>query len=371
MTAAGSENNNEDKNKKLYSPEQKKKLLDFWNSRKDKPPTMMELVMFLSDGAQSDPRFKPWGRMARQIMADAKIKVQTKEWVNRDFELNDEQKTFIRNNCQQNKPYEMAKTLFPAEKDKRIEPLGKEVRAINLYLGEIGFKIKKEDKMAEGEYVSPNFHACMAKINVYLAANLSTHNMTAYQRKCIETTVQFLKSPRFQAEINNYITVQKRKAFEAEFIRSVYEKPDMTVDEVNLVINLCNDYILASDIKKQLEKLNGVLDTITEDPEGRISMSLSDAIGKVTSSYNECVKRHQQLYSLLNTSRSKRILEKNSATANIVNIFEFFREEEGRRKFLEQAAMLKDGRKNEVDKIESLDDILMMALGISKEEAIT
>jgi hypothetical protein len=98
-------------------------------------------------------------------------------------------------------------------------------------------------------------------------------------------------------------------------------------------------------------------------------MGITEAIGKVTSSYNECVNRHQKLYSLLNTTRSKRILDKNSATANIVNIIEFFREEDGRQRFLRQAELLKDTRISEVRKIEKLDDVLLLALGMTMEEA--
>lgn len=354
-----------------FTEEEYQKVINYWNaeSRKKSPPDLVSIVSFFSDGVEKDPRSKI-GHKVRGILSAAKLKAKTQlREKAEEVILTSEQKEFAKNNVKDNRIFDLAKTLFP---NIKIQPLGGEVRAIKKYLEEIGeYVVKKEEgTLPEGKYVPPyTFHSILAKVNTYLHMGLSTQSITAYQRKCLETTGQFLHSPRFLQEINNYATVEKRIAFESEFIRSVYEKPDMSVDEVNLTINLCNDYIQASDIKKQLEKLNGILDTITDDPDGRISMGITEAIGKVTSSYNECVKRHQTLYSLLNTSRSKRILEKNAGTANIVNIIEFFREEDGRARFLKQAELLKHKRKEEVDKIEKLDDVLLLALGISMEEA--
>ncbi len=199
-----------------YTEEEKNKVINFWNSKKTNPPSISEIVSFFSDGIQSDPREKPYGRKVRQILADANIKPKTKAWEKVEaVVLEDNQKEFIRNNCKINKVYEMAKALYP---DIKVAPLGREVRAINKYLEEIGETVVKieEPKIAEGRYEPPNkFHTVLAKINEYLHTELSTQNATAYEKKCVETTLQFLHSPRFVQEINNYNTVDKRISFES------------------------------------------------------------------------------------------------------------------------------------------------------------
>lgn len=354
-----------------YTETEYQKVINFWNSelKKGNPPDLVSIVTFFSDGEEKDPRSKV-GRKVRNILSSANLKAKTQARERaEEVVLTSEQKEFIKNNIKNyNRVIDLCRDLW---KDEQIKPLDRFNRAVQSYLKEIGESILRQEETAiDSKYVPPRtFHEVLKKCNEYLHLELTSQTVTAFQRKCLDTTVQFIHSPRFLQEINNYATVEKRTAFESEFIRSVYEKPDMSVDEVNLTINLCNDYIQSSDIKKQLEKLNGILDTITDDPDGRISMGITEAIGKVTSSYNECVKRHQTLYSLLNTSRSKRILEKNSGTANIVNIIEFFREEDGRARFLKQAEILKKNRVEEVGKIERLDDVLLMALGISFDEA--
>ena len=352
-----------------YTPEQYKKVIDFWNNTKP-APSLPDIVNHFTDGVESDARTIS-GRIVRQILLSAKAKPQTSKWQPVDVIVLDEnQKLFIKNNIATMRPYEIACEFWIGQK---VEPLGREIRAINAYIDSIGEKVvKRFDKTTfpTSIYTPPaSFHEMLKKINIYCHAELSTQNITAYQRKCIEMSVNFLHSPRFIQEINNYTTQEKRTAFEAEFIQSVFLKPDLTPEEIALTINWCNDLIMSGDLKKQLEKLNGLLDAITDDPDAKISMSLTESIGKVTSSYNECVNRHQKLYSLLNTSRSKRILEKNNSTANIVNLIEFFREEEGRKRILKQAELLKDARVSEVKRMEELDDVVLACLGLSFDEA--
>ena len=99
-------------------------------------------------------------------------------------------------------------------------------------------------------------------------------------------------------------------------------------------------------------------------------MSLAEAIKNVNDSYEKCIKRQSEVYKLLNTARSKRIQERNNVTANIVNLVEFWREEEVRAKFMKQAELLKSARREEVKRVESLDETIMLALGMSMQEAV-
>ena len=354
-----------------YTQEERDRVAVFWNQQKSegKVPSLSEIVSFFTLGQESDPRTVA-GRRCRSILSDLQIKAKGATWDKvEEVVLTDDHKKFILNHIKDNRVIDLARDLFP---DRKVAPLGREVRTINKFLDSVGERVvrKNEETPVDEKYEPPTtFHDILKRVNNYLHTSLTSQSVTAYNKKCLEMTINFLHSPRFLQEINNYASIEKRVAFESEFIRGVFDKPDLQSDEVNLYINLCNDYIQSSDIKKQLEKLNGILDGITDDPDGKISMGITEAIGKVTSSYNECVNRHQKLYSLLNTTRSKRILDKNSATANIVNIIEFFREEDGRQRFLRQAELLKDTRISEVRKIEKLDDVLLLALGMTMEEA--
>lgn len=353
-----------------YLPADREKIANYWNHQKSLglTPSLVDIVGFFSDGAESDPRSKI-GHRVRKILSDLQLKATTK--IHQKVEgitLNNSQKEFIDNNCTNNSPYEMAKTLFPSE--GRLEPLGREVRAIVAYLKETNQYVSKKEgeTLPEGRYEPPDkFHTVLAKINLYLHEELTTQSITAFERKCVETTLQFLHSPRFVQEINNYSTVEKRTSFESEFIRAVYNKPDLSPEEVSLTINWCSDIIQASDLKKQLEKLNEILNNISDDTDGKMSMSLAETIGKVTTHLNETLKRQERIYQILNKSRAKRDEEKTNKTANLAQLFEWFRDEENRKKAVKQAELIKENRKNEVKREENLSDTILLCLGMSSE----
>ena len=262
----------------------------------------------------------------------------------------------------------MGKVLFPVE--GKLQPLGKEVRAINKYLEEIGHLVKKVDepKMAEGRYEPPKrFHEMMAKVNLYLHQELSTQNITAFEKKCLETAIQFMHSPRYVSEINNYQTVEKRITFESEFIRAIYHKPDLNPEELGLILNVCGDVIEVSDSKKQAESLKQLLDDTKDDRDGKIAMSLVEAIQTINTHISEVLKRQERVYGLLNKSRAKRDEEKTNRTANLAQLFEWFRDEENRKKAIKQAELIRENRKNEVKREENLSDTILLCLGMSAE----
>lgn len=356
----------------IYTTEERSKIIDFWNKNRSNPPSLETLVAHFTDGAESDPR-TVIGHKVRKILLDCKIKAKTKEWEKVEpYVLSDSDKEFIKNHIGTNRVIEIARLLNP---DKKIQPLGREIRAINHYLNSIKeevIRIPGDETLAEERYVPPKtVHQILAKVNLYLHAGLTLQSMTAFDKKCLETTINFLHSPRFVQEINNYTGVEKRTAFEADFIRSVFSKIDLTPEEVSLTINWCSDILQASDLKRQLDRLNEILDSTTEDREGKAAMALVEAIGKVTGNLNEVLKRQERIYSLLNKSRSKRDEEKQNKTASLAALFQWATEEDNRKKMLEKAELQKKLRESEVKRIQNLDDLIMCSMGISVESAIS
>ncbi len=365
-----------------YTEEQKKKVLDFWNSRKDNPPGLSDIVSHFSDGKVSDPRVNPEGYIVRKILLDSKIKAKNKQWEKvEEVILNDDQKEFIRNNIgklndkgQGNRPIDLTRGLFP---ELTIAPLGREVKAVTNYLKEIGEYVVRKDEgtMPEGRYEPPRtFHEILKKVNEYLHEDLTTQNINAYDKKCLETAIDFLHAPRFVQEINNYTTTEKRISFESEFIRAVYHKPDLTPEEISLTINACSDVLQAADLKKQLEKLNIILNDTAEkaeiDERAKLSMALSDTIGKVTTNLNEVLKRQERIYTILNKKRSDRKEENDNKVGSLTALFEWATEEKNRQKLIEKGKLQEHLRKTEIDRQETLDDLILLCLGMSKEEAV-
>jgi hypothetical protein len=363
-------------NKIQFSQEERDRVANFWNSEKKagRTPSLGDIVSFFTSGKITDPRTSE-GKRVRAIISALEFKPVKTEWKKEEGKtfiiLSDIDKEFIRNNCENNKVYQMAIVLFPPAPGERLQPLGKEVRAINKYLEEIGHLVKKVDepKMAEGKYEAPDkFHTVLAKINLYLHQELSTHSMSNYEKKCIETTKQFLHAPRFVQEMNSYSTVEKRVSLEGDFIRSVYFKPDANPEEISMIVTWCADNIEVTDSKRQAEKLKNLLEDIAEDRDGKISMSLVESINNINTHISEVLRRQERVYALLNKARSKRDEERGNKTTSVAALFEAFREEENRKKAVRQAELIKEGRKNEVKRMETLSDTILLCLGLSSEE---
>lgn len=370
-----------------YTPEEKVKVINFWNSRLDNLPTLMEIVSHFSDGQENDPRTLV-GRKVRAILLEAQIKPQNtiKERVE-EFPLSDEDKEFILNNMVNNSAFEMARTLWEEKLNRKIWPVGREVRAIQKYLSDMKksaedvkdkeqqekLKIfeESEDILTGERYAPPHkLSSVLALVNRVSNAGLNPNNLNAFEKKSLEFVSQCLHAPRFIQEMNNYKTVEKRITFQAEFVRSIWEKNDLISDEITLILNWCGDIIEVADSKKQAEKLKVILDTVTNDTEGKVAMSLVESINGINSHINEVLKRQALVYGLINKSRARRDEEKTNRHASLSALFEWYREEDNRKKMLNQAKILKDNKDVEIKRLESLDDVIFLSLGLGSSSEL-
>ena len=96
---------------------------------------------------------------------------------------------------------------------------------------------------------------CVDLVNDYTNNELVESELKAIEKKCMESLLKFLRSPRFSQIISNYTKEEDRELFEAEFIRASWDKPDLSADEVNLYVNVCVDYINLKNISAHMEKL--------------------------------------------------------------------------------------------------------------------
>ena len=187
-------------------------------------------------------------------------------------------------------------------------------------------------------------------------------------KKCIERLITFLHSPRFLQVINSYITKQSRELFEAEYIRSTWDKPDLTSDELNLYVNVCMDYVNLKEIEQHKQKLNLMFD----DAEGQneLTMRLTEMLKTKAEEYNQCINRIDKMLAKLNGERAKRVANQQQRNASIISLVQLFQDEEERKLMIKMAEMQKQVVRKEADELEKMSDWKARVLGISKEDAI-
>lgn len=276
-------------------------------------------------------------------------------------------KKYIENHCDKCSSVVMARTIF---QDNTLTALSKEARAIQAYVKQVDPDlVKPDEEIADKDYVPPKaFSRLIMKVNEAVNLNFTEDKLSDHERSGLEALGRFLNYGRFLHVINSYKTVGSRKIFEMSFVSAVYDKPDLSVEELNQYINLCIEYVLQGNINRQMEHLNGLLDNCGTDKD--MSIRLTDAINVKTKEYNDCVKRQQQLHNDLSGKRSARVSKVNQENYALTAFFQLWKDKEKRGIMLEIAKKRKLLVKEELDRLASLDELFAKVQGMGYDDIL-
>ena len=357
------------------SEDRQNSIIEEWNSRKDSPPSLKELVVLGFPDIQEelqDGRSK-YGKCVKAFLSSVNISAKkAHESQGKNIELTEEHKEFINNNVGTMRGHEMARVLF---EDHTLNNLSSEARAVNNYISTLPSQVsvfEPEGNDEIGDYKPPKtFDKTLTRINKYVLDGVDKTNVPAFAKKGINSLIGYMHTYRFLHIINGYSTITDRDLFESSFIRYTYDKPDLTQEEVDQYIVLSIEVVISSTIQRRVEHLQGLLDQNADQTDGaRISMALVESINTAQNEYNQCVNRQQKLLNDLKEKRSDRLKSQIKENASILNLVQLWKEEETRKKLINLAEMKKKSVLEEIDKFEDMDDVKCRILGLTKDEAI-
>lgn len=329
---------------------------------------LIELTRQVFDDDSLDGRTKE-GRAVRKFLVDNNLEYNTTEKQKKeDIEFSQEQKEFIVQYAKEGmSAYEISKIIFP---DINITNLTKEVTEVAKFIEDIDQKLLHPDESAiNSQYFAPkSVSRVIKKINDYCQEELEEKQLNRQDLDNIQSTMKFLSAPRFIQVINTYSAMDDRNLFEAEYIRSVWDKPDLTSDELNLYINVCMDYIHLKNISKAIDKLNRMFEECEDQRD--MTVRLAELLKTKSEEYNQCEKRQETLIARLNGDRKERIKNKHKDNASILSLVRVFQNEADRKRMVEMAEKQKLLINQEADELERMDVWKARVLGISKDEAI-
>ena len=310
----------------------------------------------------------------KKFLAEHNINPKTKsatapQLEEKKFELSEEHKLFIDNNCRLMKPSEVFKTLFPSEPYSASNPKFTQIYA---YFKTLSFKqdgvLKTE---SGGKYMPPTTQVeLIRKINNYTGSTWDLKKLEYKHKEQLKALGRFLNFTRFVAEMNNLNSMEDKELFESQFVAHTFDKPDLTADDLNPYVNLCLEYIIQKNVQKEMEILREKLKEITDDPDGRIAISLVEAINTKSKEYDECVKRQKSLQKDLSGSRANRIDKNIQENQSVLSLVEAWKNAEERERMIQIAERRKMLVKETVDKIENEEEFIIRVLGLSKDEAL-
>ena len=264
---------------------------------------------------------------------------------------------------------EIAKIIWPEESKRRKFFESQKFVLMSEFINNEFDQINLRDEVVSEKYSAPRaLTTLIRKINKIVMKEFDVEKLSMQDRKCLEKLLTYLSAPRFIQVINSYITKEARDLFESEYIRSSWDKPDLTSDELNLYINVCMDYVNLREIEIQKQKLNQMFD----ETEGQndLTMRLTEMLKTKAEEYNQCTNRIDKMLAKLNGERSKRIQNQHQRNASIISLVQLFQDEQERKLMIQMADMQKKVVYEEADKMEKMSEWKARVLGISKNDAI-
>lgn len=289
------------------------------------------------------------------------------------YSLDDSEKDYIDSSVRNNLTCaQIFKFLYPkiAEEAGSGMFITPEYRMVRRYISEKHPEYMGEaDRLLdENRYKVPKaINTVVEKVNKFCGKDINPEKLSAIDKKNFEKLLTFLNSPRFIQIINAYSIKEEKDLFESEFIRAVWDKPDLTVDELNLYINLSCEYILLKQIEVQKGKLNRLFNEVEDQAD--LSIKLTESIKIKTDEYDKCAKRIDGFIKVLNGTREERLKKSAQRNSSILALVEQFQEEESRRQLIQMAKMQKELVNQEVKRLENMDEWMARVLGIYKEDA--
>jgi len=361
---------------KLLSEQQLLKVLEEWNSRPKRPPSLMELVLIACpDKPDLDGRSKE-AKEIKEFLSTYDVKPRGAQvYVPKEAaDLNEEKKEYIANNASAMSAVELGRVIFD---NKALTNLSQEVRTINEYIKTLNLKAvyQNTQEVPEGEFKSPKtFERMLQRTNGYIHDQIDKDKLTYKQKREINALIGYVNTYRFMHQINMFQKQPSRKLFESSFIRYTFDKADLSQEEVDQYISLSTEVVISSDIQQRVERLRELLDEATDSSNSvdqiKISMSLIEAINIAQSEYNQSVTRQQKLLGDLKEKRSDKLKHQIKENASIINLVQMWKEEDSRKKLLKLAELRKQAVSQEIERLCTMDEVKARILGLGKDEAL-
>lgn len=356
---------------------QKFKIVDYWNKANpnDLSIDKIQVVVF---GKAFDAREKP-AKAVKEYLATKNLKAPAKP-LPRFVVLDDKQKEYIVNNYNGKNTVEISRDIFNNRDLVATHPETKAVIEFVAQTDKKRFTLLNSDSSIDGmedkEYFPPkHITQAAARVNKYVSgANIANGEWEKNSRirSYLESLINFCHNQRFVHKATKYVRTVERNVFEGQFISLVWDKVDLTPEEISLYVDICEDFIAEIRLDDEIDIYDEQLRTSASgDNEGKkLSMSISEHLGNLRDEKGKNKKRRKELIETLQGKRSERIDKRRKENASILNLVEAWKFEEKRLQSIAIAERRKEAVREEIDKLSNMDDIKALLAGISVDKML-
>lgn len=311
-----------------------------------------------------------YGKAIKKFMAENNLKPRTTEFIKgAEVVLTEDQKEYIRNS-QDMRPMEIAKIIFQRQD---IKPLSKEFKAVYAYMKDIGMTTPPEDEPPQEEvYKSPKkLEHVLTKVNRFCNEEFEESKLKPDFRRNLTALLKYMSVYRFGYQINTYLTQVDRELFESSFVRYTYDKHDLLEEDVDQYIDLCGQIVSNAQQERYIQLLeHDYREALSDDTKRQNSKAFVDMINGSKDKLNQGKTRQEKLYGGLVATRGERKKKQVDESASILKLVESWKMKESRDEMIKVSQEQKKVEEKEIDRISSIDDIVALLAGITKEELL-
>lgn len=352
----------------ILTEQQQRDLIEAFDRTQDAD----ELTRFVFDNANLNAK-TPEGIAVRRFLGK-KGKLQVNKVPEPEFTA--DQKSFIDKLLGEGKStLDVAIALYPEKhKEGKIGKLCAEQKAVIRYVKsdrpDYQFNSYKDAAPIDAE--KPNYLAgyrhLISKINNVSTDKVKEESLTKSQEICLEKLKSALNSSRVATIMDNYENVEDRELFEAEFIKLVWGKYDLTPDDMHLYIAICKEIVMNEHTTKELSKLRKMFNEIEEAND--INIRMSEMISTKNTEYHQSSKRIEDLIKKLSGSREERQKKKREENQSILAVVQAFQDETERKRMVDISEKQKRLVRNEAERLENLDQWIARIMGSSIDDLV-
>ena len=333
-----------------------------------------DITVAITGDKSKDGRSAEGAAVKKFLSDDLDVKPKVRSVVSSDysaFELDAEQRKFLRLNFDKMPIAELTLSLFPDldNSDLRKVAFSREGSAVTRFLTKIGANSSKNTKEEKFEYPD-DLKSAIFLINKYSGSNLKEQGLKDHFVDPILNLCVNLKRVGVKHTLENFKEDIERERFLESFICDTWDKEDLTSGEISQYIDLAGERVHLDQIKKHQQELQEMLEVSMRN-EDKIQYTLVESIDKQIQNRDKCMGRIEKLQKSLEGTRTQRLKEKSPDNVTILSIIEKFMKEKERKQILAMQKKKDEALADDIDELNDMDEYVSRILGITKSEIIS
>lgn len=361
--------------KSTLTLEQKTKILVLINANPSEPPSLKELTDILYPGQDLDGRSAE-GKAIKEYCATLSIKTKSTfdPKYTQTLELTESQKLYIRNNAATMSPVEMVQALFVKD---GVSKGNLEYKTVQNFMTENDIQaFEQETKTvrpiapAKEKFIPKTLDQAARKVNKYVlnAIDLKELKKDTRIQNYLQALIRFCHKTRYGLMINTLASGIDLELFESTFISNVWDKPDLSEEEIDQNINLCCDIVNYTKMQREVERMSEMRDKCLDDSDGkRLSMALVQQMAELYKEMDNNLKRQNATTKVLIGTRNDRMEGQKKGATSVSQLVEAWRDKLKRDRLIALAEKRKELVRSELDRLDTLDAFKCEIFGLNKE----